>query len=83
MMTNGRIFDKKAVYDIKVLGMLDQTWSDWFDGLTIEAQGAETLLQGEVTDQAALLGLLTKINSLGLLLILVERKGKVNVESEK
>ena len=75
MMTNGRGFDHKAVYEIRVQGMLDQTWSDWFDGLTITTQGAETLLHGEVTDQAALFGLLTKINGLGLLLIRVERKG--------
>jgi len=83
MMTNGRVFDQKVVYEIKVLGMLDQTWSDWFDGFTINLQGTETLLQGKVTDQAELLGLLHKINNLGLLLIRVERKGGINAEIEK
>jgi hypothetical protein len=73
MMTNGRSFDQSAVYEIRVIGVLDQTWSDWFDGFSITRQGEETVLQGEVTDQAALHGLLTKINSLGLTLVRVER----------
>lgn len=73
-MTNGREFDKQAVYEIRVLGKLDQTWSDWFFGFTITGHGEETLLLGSVPDQAALLGVLTKINHLGLTLIRVERK---------
>jgi hypothetical protein len=72
-MTNGREFDRKAVYAIRVMGKLDQTWSEWFDGFNITRHGEETLLQGEVIDQAALYGLLTKINDLGLALITVER----------
>ncbi len=29
-MTNGRKFDKPGVYQIRVNGVLDQKWSDWF-----------------------------------------------------
>ena len=77
-MTDGREFDKQAVYHIRVKGNLDRKWSDWFDGFTITPQGDdETLLTGPVADQAALHGLLAKIRDLGLSLLLVKR-----VESE-
>lgn len=72
-MTNGRSFDKKTLYEIKVLGVLDHTWSDWFDGFRITCLDGETLLVGSVEDQSALLGILTKIISLGLTLIYIDR----------
>jgi len=73
-MTNGRTFDKPACYEIRVKGNLEQTWSDWFDGLTIVPQdNDETLLTGRVVDQSALHGLLAKISNLGLPLLLVKR----------
>jgi hypothetical protein len=66
--------DRQAVYQIRVEGLLDESWSDWLDGLTIETQACgETLLTGPVRDQAALHGLLNKIRDLGLLLLSVER----------
>jgi hypothetical protein len=73
-MTNGREFDKRGTYQIRVKGNLDQKWSDWFDGFTItlQANGA-TLLTGPVVDQAALHGLLGKIRDLGLPLLSVKR----------
>ena len=74
MMTNGSTFDKQTVYEIRVIGFLDQTWADWFDGFKIDNQGNETCLHGEVVDQAALLGLLSKITNLGLTLVWVKRK---------
>ena len=76
-MTNRRVFDKRAVYEIQVMGVLDQTWTDWFDGLRISTQGDETWLRGEVADQAALLGVLAKITNLGLTLLVVKRKMEV------
>jgi len=73
-MTDGREFDKQAVYQIRVKGNLDRKWSDWFDGLAIMPQADdETLLSGPVADQAALHGLLGKIRDLGLPLLLVKR----------
>ena len=77
-MTNGPAFDRTAVYKIRVTGMLDQTWSDWFDGITINRQGDETIMVGPVEDQAALLGILTKISDLGLTLLLVKRGKNIN-----
>jgi hypothetical protein len=69
------ICDEEALYEIKVEGHLDPSWSSWLDGLTIEtlARG-ETLLTGPIRDQAALHGLLNKIRDLGLPLLGVEKK---------
>ena len=73
-MTDGREFDRQAVYQIRVKANLDRKWSDWFDGFTITQQADdETLLTGPVADQAALHGLLAKIRDLGLPLLLVKR----------
>ncbi len=68
-MPNGRSYEKRTAYRIRLKGRLDPAWSDWFDGFTIMSLEDETLLIGTVPDQAALLGILTKINDLGLTLI--------------
>ena len=73
-MTNGRAFSEPSIYHIRVKGILDQKWSDWFDVFTITPQADdETLLVGPVPDQAALHGLLAKIRDLGLPLLSVKR----------
>lgn len=73
-MGSGRSFDEQANYQIKVKGILEHTWSDWFDGLTIEVNGNdESILEGTVADQAALHGMLAKLRDLGLPIILVKR----------
>lgn len=64
---------RPMVYRIRVKGHLDESWSDWFDGLEITSDEDETLLCGSVVDQAALYGLLKKVRDLGLHLILVEQ----------
>lgn len=64
-----------SVYQIRLLGRLDQSWTAWFDGLTIsyvESEGAnETILTGPFVDQAALRGTLAKLWDLRLTLISV------------
>ena len=73
-MTNGRAFSEPSIYHIRVKGILDQKWSDWFDVFTITPQADdETLLTGPVADQAALHGLLAKFRDLGLPLLSVKR----------
>jgi hypothetical protein len=73
-MSNGRKFNGAGIYKIGVYGHLDRRWSDWFDGFTITQQANdETLLTGQVTDQAALHGLLNKIRDLGLPLLFLQR----------
>ena len=61
------------VVEIRIEGRIDEHWSDWFEGLMItRTDGGETLLTGEVSDQAALYGLLAKIRDLGLSLVSVK-----------
>jgi hypothetical protein len=73
-MSNGRAFDQRSIYRMRVKGSLDNKWADWFDGFTITPQTSdETLLTGPVADQAALHGLLDKIRDLGLPLLSVNR----------
>ncbi len=59
-------------YEIRVRGVLDPAWSDWFDGMSI-GQGArgDTVLAGPVADQAALYGLIARLRDLGLTLIAI------------
>lgn len=65
---------RQMVYRIKVKGILDPCWSEWFDGLMITWQAnGDTVLSGPVRDQAALHGLLVKIRDMGMPLLLVEQ----------
>ena len=66
------------VYRITVQGRLDEIWSQWLSGLTIETavndRGAiVTILTGEIVDQAALRGLLNRLWDWNLTLIAVTR----------
>jgi hypothetical protein len=59
-------------YEITVKEQLDDTWSAWFDGLTVTAApDGGTCLSGAVRDQTALHGLLAKVRDLGLTLVTV------------
>ena len=69
-------FRREKIYHIRVEGDLDGKWADWFDGFVMAPRGnGETLLTGTVADQAALQGVLGKIHSLGLPLLLVAQTG--------
>ena len=72
-MANGRQFDQPRKYQIKVKGGFDETWSDWFDALTVVQERDVTLITGLVRDQAALHGLMARIRDLGLPILLVEQ----------
>jgi hypothetical protein len=66
--------DTPCIYEIHVEGHLADHWSDWFEGLTIHNDpNGETILSGLITDQAALLDVITKIHNLNLILISVNR----------
>lgn len=62
-----------AFCEIIVKGHLDIDWSEWFEGLTIahDDQG-ETMLSGQIRDQAALYGLIAKVRDMGLSIVLVK-----------
>lgn len=65
-------------YEISVEGELDESWSDWFNGLLQRTQQAGTgtiitTLTGPVADQAALRGIICSIWDLNLVLLSVQR----------
>jgi len=63
-----------ACYRIRVQGRLGPEWSAWFGGLSLGWQEPDqTVLSGQVMDQAALHGLLNTIRDLGLPLLEVLR----------
>ena len=68
---NGSVWP--ARYEIRVDSVLDDQWADWFGGLQLSNNGAQTVICGLLPDQPALHGLLTKIADLGLSLISVRR----------
>jgi hypothetical protein len=70
-----------ASYHIRVKGQVGPEWSEWFDGMTITYDETnETILFGQVVDQAALYGILNKIQALGLTLLSVLREAPPSSE---
>ena len=71
-------------YHICVKGHLDSSWQDRFAGLQIrnEASGT-TVLSGPLPDQAALYGVLLKIDRLGLTLLSLESSETGPNETER
>ena len=61
------------VYQIKVQGRLDESWSGWFNSMAITFEGNTTTLIGAVPDQAALRGILSRLWDLNLVLISVNQ----------
>lgn len=64
-----RVYDR-AIYRIIVQGFLDERWSDWLEGMhvvAVKGDGAatQTVLEGELADQSALVGVLGVLQGLG------------------
>ncbi len=66
-------------FEIRVKGHLDQTWSAWFEGMDVKLLDDEQmLLSGHIRDQAALMGILTRLYNLNLVLISVNEASRGN-----
>jgi hypothetical protein len=70
-LKNEICFDRPAAYQIRVQGRIDPDWSDRLSGMKIvpmieEARQPVTTLQGELSDQAALAGVLNTLYELHL-----------------
>ena len=66
-------------YTIRVKGHLSQHVAGRFEGMTISlTEDGETLIQGDVIDQAALHGLLRTIRDMGLELLSVNLSNETN-----
>jgi hypothetical protein len=77
--------EASSIYRIKVEGKLNKRWSDWFNGMQIVnvnefSPNPVTVLQGPISDQSALRGMLIKLWDLNLTLVEVIR---IDAESDK
>ena len=61
-------------YEIRVRGLPGKTKLGEFPDLRAKAEGAETVLAGELPDQAALFGVLAEVGALVLELFEVRQK---------
>jgi hypothetical protein len=69
------------IYQIKLKGELDQSWSDWLGEVEITSEQAEdgsiiTSILVDAADQPALFGVLDRIRDLNFTLIQVSRVGE-------
>jgi hypothetical protein len=59
-------------FEIRVKGHLDDSWSDWLEGLEVKLlENGEMILLGQIRDQAALIGILNRLYGLNLSLLSV------------
>ena len=72
------LFDRPGLYQIRVVGELDERWIGHLEGLEISIISwghyrLVTQITGWLTDQTALSGLLALLNDLGRVILTVER----------
>ncbi len=69
-------------YEIHIKGHLSRDWADWLGGLEMRwLENGEMVLLGLLPDQAALLGVLNKLNGLNLAILSVSETGRKNTPS--
>ena len=69
-------------YTIKVRGMLDDIWLDWFDNLVMNYDEVGTILTGVLDDQAGLRGILTRIWDLNLEVLMISVISQTDIQGE-
>jgi len=72
------LFDRPGLYQIRVVGELDQCWINHLEGLQISTSSwghfaLVTQINGWLADQTALSGLLDLLTDLGRVILTVER----------
>lgn len=63
----------KGKVEIKINGLIDESWKEWFDGMQISKNDSYTILTGEIKDEAHLHGILNRIRDFNLKLISVNQ----------
>jgi hypothetical protein len=64
-------------FEIRIKGHLDESWSDWLEGLEMKLlDNGEMILSGHIGDQAALMGILNKLYGLNLALLSLSKVGQ-------
>lgn len=61
----------KMTYTIKVRGVLNEVWLDWFDNMDMSHDEVGTILTGVLDDQASLRGILSRIWDLNLEVLMI------------
>jgi hypothetical protein len=79
------LYDHPGTYHICVQGAIDPTWSDRLEGMKIHLSSMDgdarvTTLEGELSDQAALAGVLNTLYELHLPVLMVMR---LNIEPSR
>jgi hypothetical protein len=65
---------QEGTFEIHIKGQLDESWSDWLEGLEVKLlDNGEMILFGHIGDQAALMGILNKLYRLNLTLLSVSK----------
>jgi hypothetical protein len=77
----------RCTYQIRVQGQISERWAHWFEEMTIDMDhdgdfAATTMISGPVADQAALVGLLQRLYTLGMPLLSVRRIEPGHAEGE-
>jgi hypothetical protein len=65
-------------YEIRVKGRLTASLQTAFEGMTAQVEPVETILTGNLEDQAALYGVLEHVRALGLELVEVRRVAAID-----
>ncbi len=77
----GKNIDKPVMYEIRLQGYLDKSWSSWLDEMVITYEDDCTILTGIMADQSALRGLLSKVWDMNQTLISIKQVEKAEVPS--
>jgi len=62
-------------YVLRLRQTLDASWSRWFEGFVItHDEGGDTIISGEVLDEAAFYSLMSRARDLGLTVVSLQRQ---------
>ena len=70
-------------YRIILRGRLGDHFASAFDGMTLEPGPGQTVLTGEIRDQAHLYGLLDRLRDFGIELLAVEPAGPADAGADR
>lgn len=62
-----------ARYEVRVDGVLDSRWAEWFADAQVGADNDQTIIVATLEDQCALRGLLERVQDLGLTVVAFRR----------
>jgi hypothetical protein len=64
--------------EIQVKDRLDPQWADWFEEMQIRDDHGRTILYGSLPDKSSVYGILSRLSSLGIILLSVTCQEEAN-----